>query len=108
MTDPTRDEFVWSYQERRVDVVYESRGEGAPLLLLPAFSTVSTRAEMQPLAEKLSARFRTLALDWPGFGDSTHAPLRYDPDLYHAFLADFREAVLPAPCLLAAGGHAAG
>jgi len=44
-------------------VVYETLGEGKPVLLLPAFSTVSTRGEMRGIAERLSSQFQVLTLD---------------------------------------------
>ena len=81
---------------------------GRPVLLLPAFSTVSTREEMRPLAEHLAAQgCSSVLVDWPGFGDSTRGRLLYGPRLYHHFLADFATAVVPKEAAIVAAGHAA-
>jgi pimeloyl-ACP methyl ester carboxylesterase len=78
------------------------------VLLLPAFSTVSSREEMRPLAERLAAQgCCCMLVDWPGFGDSTRGRLGYEPRLYHHFLADFATAVVPKESAVVAAGHAA-
>jgi pimeloyl-ACP methyl ester carboxylesterase len=78
------------------------------VLLLPAFSTVSSREEMRPLAERLAAQgCRCTLVDWPGFGDSTRGRLSYGPRLYRHFLADFADAVTPKGVAVVAAGHAA-
>ncbi|KMO21912.1 alpha/beta fold hydrolase [Methylobacterium platani] len=83
-------------------------GEGAPALLLPALSSISTREEMRPLAMRLSARHRCLVPDWPGFGAQPRARVPLAPDMLHAFL-DALVAREPGPYALGvAAGHAAG
>jgi pimeloyl-ACP methyl ester carboxylesterase len=63
---------------------------------------------MAKLAQLLSDRYRTIAVDWPGFGDRASPYLDYAPPLYHQFLADFvRDLDLKSLTILAAG-HAAG
>jgi pimeloyl-ACP methyl ester carboxylesterase len=89
-------------------VAYETVGEGDSVLLLPAFSTVSNRAELQDLAAGLAADFQVTALDWPGFGESDRPPLDYGPALYSQFLQDFVAATFDTPIALVAAGHAAG
>jgi hypothetical protein len=42
-------EYIWNWQGQPIRVAYETLGEGTPVLLLPAFSTVSTRGEMGEL-----------------------------------------------------------
>ena len=83
--------YAWTWQGRSVRVAWEIRGEGpAEVIGLPAFSTISTRAELHPLADRLSAEgFRCVLVDWPGFGASDRLDLPYGPALYRAFLADF-------------------
>lgn len=101
--------FAWSLQGRPVKAAYEALGSGAPALLLPAFSTVSSREEMRPLADRLAtAGFGCVLLDWPGFGSSTRGRLDYGPALYRAFLADFAAVVLAPGAAVIAAGHAAG
>src|SRR5919199_6109786 len=81
--------YSWAWEGQPLTVVYETLGEGTPVLLLPAFSTVSTRGEMRGIAERLSSQFQVVALDWPGFGESDRLPLEYGAQLYHQFLQDF-------------------
>jgi pimeloyl-ACP methyl ester carboxylesterase len=100
--------FQWDWRGRPVKVAYEQLGTGRAVLLLPAFSTVSSREEMRPLAEHLAARSCSCTLiDWPGFGDSTRGRLGYGPRLYHHFLPDFAAAVVPRDAAVVAAGHAA-
>ena len=61
----TVQEYLWAWEGQQLPIVYETLGEGSPILLLPAFSTASTRAEMRGLAELLSSQFQVVALDWP-------------------------------------------
>jgi len=101
-------EYLWYWKETPIKVVYETRGKGTPVLLLPAFSTVSTREEMRPLAELLAPNFQVVTVDWPGFGDSSRPRTDYEPRLYHQFLTDFVEATFNSPVAVIAAGHAAG
>jgi pimeloyl-ACP methyl ester carboxylesterase len=101
--------FSWNWQGRPVEAVYETLGTGSPVLLLPAFSTVSSREEMRPLASRLAVSgFACTLVDWPGFGSSTRGTLDYGPALYHGFLADFVAAMMPDGASVIAAGHASG
>lgn len=100
--------YSWRWQAQSLQVVYETVGEGHPVLLLPALSTVSTRAEMEQLATRLAPNFQVIALDWPGFGDSDRLRLKYQPGLYHQFLSDFVQARTITSAAVVAAGHAAG
>jgi pimeloyl-ACP methyl ester carboxylesterase len=101
-------EYHWIWEEQKLKIVYETLGAGAPVLLLPAFSTVSTRAEMRGLAVLLAQKFQVVAVDWPGFGQSSRPKLDYKPALYQQFLQDFVKTVFNAPVSAIAAGHAAG
>lgn len=101
-------EFLWSWQNQPLRVVYETIGEGSPLLLLPAFSSVSTRGEVGELAQLLSTHFQVTAIDWPGFGESSRLSLDYNPAIYEQFLADFVKSVFNTPIIVVAAGHATG
>ena len=101
-------QFQWTYQNQQYPVTYETLGQGLPVLLLPAFSTVSTRAEMAGLAQQLASEFQVIALDWLGFGESARPPLEYQPALFHRFLRDFVDTTFSAPIAVVAAGHAAG
>jgi pimeloyl-ACP methyl ester carboxylesterase len=101
-------EFVWKWKNKDYPVVYETLGNGSPLLLLPAFSTVSMREEMGGLAKLLSPYFQCVTVDWIGFGDSARPSLNYSPEIYQNFLADFVTSVFQAPITVVAAGHSAG
>ena len=101
--------FRWAWRSRRIEVVYEVLGSGAPVLLLPAFSTVSSREEMRPLASELAlSGFACTLVDWPGFGSSTRGRLDYGPGCYLHFLGDFAAATMPIGAAVIAAGHASG
>lgn len=101
-------EYIWSWENQQLRVVYETLGTGSPLLLLPAFSTVSMRSEMAELAQLLSPHFQVFAVDWLGFGQSSRPSLDYRPELYQHFLGDFVKSVFNTPITVVAAGHAAG
>ncbi|MEG4350931.1 alpha/beta hydrolase [Microcoleus sp. LAD1_D3] len=104
----TVQKYLWKWKATQIQVIYETRGQGNPVLLLPAFSTVSTREEMRPLAELLASNFQVVSLDWPGFGESDRPRTDYQPQLYHQFLKDFVEGIFNSPVAVVAAGHAAG
>jgi pimeloyl-ACP methyl ester carboxylesterase len=99
-------ELRWSWQDREIVLALDEAGSGPLLLLLPALSSISTRAEMHPLMQRLSAQFRVVALDWPGFGTAPRLALRWTPDALSAFL-DYALAGLDRPHGIIAAGHAA-
>lgn len=101
-------EYHWIWKEQQLKIVYETLGAGEPVLLLPAFSTVSSRGEMRGLAELIAQKFQVVTVDWPGFGQSSRLKLDYKPALYQQFLQDFVKTVFNAPIAVIAVGHAAG
>lgn len=86
-----------------VDIV----GEGRDVLLLPALSSISTRAEMRPLVNRLSAGYRCIIPDWPGFGDGPRAAISLTPDALTSFLVEFIRQAIRAPAIGIAAGRAA-
>jgi pimeloyl-ACP methyl ester carboxylesterase len=100
--------YEWHYAGQVYTITYEVRGQGAPVLLLPAFSTVSTREEMRGIAEELASEFQVYALDWLGFGESARPKLDYRRELFHQLLQDFVQATFTEPIAVVAAGHAAG
>ncbi|MBO3462829.1 alpha/beta hydrolase [Aetokthonos hydrillicola Thurmond2011] len=100
-------EYIFVFENQQVRVVYETLGEGSPLLLLPAFSTVSMRTEMGEIGKLLSPNFQIVAVDWPGFGESSRLPVQYRPALYHEFLEKFVASVFKTPVAVVAAGHSA-
>lgn len=100
--------YTWQWQNYTLKVATETFGSGPSVLLLPALSTVSTRAELSTLAQALAPYFQVTLLDWPGFGDSDRPSLPYQPDVYRQFLRAFVRDTLPQEVAVVAAGHAAG
>ena len=100
--------YIWQWQTQSITVTYETLGTGQPILLLPAFSTVSSRTELATLANNLAEQYQFTILDWPGFGDSDRLRLPYGPALYQQFLRDFVAAQFSQPIPVIAAGHASG
>ncbi|MEM7797540.1 MAG: alpha/beta hydrolase [Cyanobacteria bacterium P01_C01_bin.118] len=100
--------YSWQWQGQPITVTYETLGAGPQVLLMPAFSTVSSRTELTTLAQNLAAQYQVTVLDWPGFGDSDRLRLAYGPELYQQFLKDFVAAQFSQPIPVIAAGHAAG
>ena len=98
-------EYIWSSENQQIRVVYETLGKGSPLLLLPAFSTVSMRSEMGEIGKLLSPYFQVVAVDWPGFGQSSRPAVKYRPAIYHQFLENFVTSVFNTPVAVVAAGH---
>jgi pimeloyl-ACP methyl ester carboxylesterase len=105
---PTTSIYQWIWQGQSLSIAYETEGTGKPILLLPAFSTVSSRTEMSGLAALLKSQFQVTTVDFPGFGDSARPRLDYAPPLYRQFLADFVRDIYTSPITIIAAGHAAG
>ena len=100
--------YFWQWQNQTITITYETLGTGQPILLLPAFSTVSSRMELTTLASQLASHYQVTVLDWPGFGDSDRLRLAYQPALYQQFLREFVTAQFSEPIAVIAAGHAAG
>jgi pimeloyl-ACP methyl ester carboxylesterase len=100
--------YAWIWEGRSIQVVYEVLGQGPPVLLLPALSSVCSRVEMAGLARELAQKYQVYALDWVGFGQSDRPAIDYAPKLYRALLRDFASAVLGQPVVVIAAGHTAG
>ena len=100
--------YSWNFSGEQYKVVYETIGQGNPVLLLPAFSTVSSRGEMKGIAQILADRYQVTVLDWLGFGDSERPPVDYNPKLFQQLLRDFVETIFNRPIILIAAGHASG
>jgi pimeloyl-ACP methyl ester carboxylesterase len=103
----TESRISWTWRGKSVELGCETRGRGPTLLMLPALSSISTRAEMRPLGDALSATFTTTAVDWPGFGDRPRPAVAWQPDAFRDFLA-FLLQTSGRPFATIAAGHAAG
>ncbi|MEM9275327.1 MAG: alpha/beta hydrolase [Cyanobacteria bacterium P01_F01_bin.143] len=104
----TKNVYDWNFLKQQYQVVYETVGSGNPVLLLPAFSTVSSRTEMKDLANLLATEYRVTVLDWLGLGESDCPPVDYGPALFQQLLADFIEFTFDSSIILIAAGHASG
>ncbi len=100
--------YNWNFLDKQYRVVYETIGEGNPVLLLPAFSTVSSRTEMKAIANLLATQYRVTVLDWLGFGESQCPPVNYNPALFQNLLRDFVKSIFNSPIIIIAAGHASG
>ena len=108
--------YPWRWQgresamvkDRPLAIAYDVRGAGPSLLLLPAFSSISTRAEVDGLAQGLALRYRVITLDWLGFGESARPPGCSRSVIYQALLNDFVRDVVPEVAGVVACGHSAG
>ncbi|WP_063614873.1 alpha/beta hydrolase [Bradyrhizobium sp. ARR65] len=100
-------QFSWTWQNKAVELGVDTSGQGPTVLLLPALSSISTRREMWPLQTQLSSHYRTISLDWPGFGDRPRPAIDWTPEAYTAFLDYVLEAIAPSPHAIIAAGHAA-
>ena len=103
-----RHEIVWRWAGQSIPIGLDRLGSGPTVLLLPALSSISTRAEMRPLQERLSDRFTAVTIDWPGFGDRPRPQINWRTETYQAFLAHLLAEVVPHPFATVAAGHAAG
>ncbi|MBE9009243.1 alpha/beta hydrolase [Pseudanabaenaceae cyanobacterium LEGE 13415] len=101
-------EHHWSYKGKPLTLVYEVMGEGKPILLLPALSSVSSRSEMRGLAKQLADQYQVYAIDWIGFGDSSRPAVQYTPALYETCLRSFVQTMFSEPVVVIAAGHSAG
>ncbi|NEO44458.1 MAG: alpha/beta fold hydrolase, partial [Moorea sp. SIO4A3] len=105
----TKNFYNWNWQDKHYRVVYETIGAGNPVLLLPAFSTVSSRTEMKGIANLLATNYQVTVLDWLGFGESQCPPVDYNPVLFQQLLADFVNSVINNNSIIViAAGHASG
>ena len=101
------EQIAWMWRGETIRIGIDWRGDGPHILLLPALSSISTRREMRPLRDRLSPHYRTVAIDWPGFGDEPRPALNWDPECYSAFLSFVLSSVVPHPHAIIAAGHAA-
>jgi pimeloyl-ACP methyl ester carboxylesterase len=104
----TKNFYNWNFSGKQYQVVYETIGQGNPVLILPALSTVSSRTEMKGIANILAAQYQVTVLDWLGFGDSECPPVDYNPILFQQLLQDFVKSIFNTPIILIAAGHASG
>ncbi|RMC37254.1 alpha/beta fold hydrolase [Paracoccus alkanivorans] len=104
--DWTEDRIEWTADGKPVQLGLTRFGAGPKLLMLPALSSISTRAELRPLQERLGDSFSTVTTDWPGFGDLPRARIDWRPELYQDFLR-FVLTEIVTPDITIAAGHAA-
>lgn len=100
--------YNWQWSNQTLKVSYDRLGQGAPILLLPAFSTVSSKQEWDKAAQLLALNYQVTCVDWPGFGESSRPTVAYNPIFYKTFLQDFVLACFDRPIILVAAGHSAG
>ena len=57
--------YPWQWHDQPVTVAYDLQGDGPPVLLLPALSSISTRAEFNACGSKVGS---ALSGNYPRFG----------------------------------------
>ena len=97
----------YSWKNIVTTVGMDEAGSGPSVVLLPALSSISTRAEMRPLFETLAPEFRVSTVDWPGFGDLVRVRTDWSPAILSAFLDWFLSEIVAPPHIVVAAGHAA-
>lgn len=100
--------YNWHFSGKQYRIVFETIGQGNSVLLLPAFSTVSSRTEMKGIANLLATQYQVTVLDWLGFGESERPSVDYNPALFQQLLPDFIKSEFNRPIILIAAGHASG
>lgn len=103
----TAESFGWQEGGRQQLTRFDVIGNGEDALLLPALSSVSSRAEMHPLAALLAERYRCVIPDWPGFGAERGPDSPLAPGDLLAFLRAFLERGVKRPALVVGAGHSA-
>jgi pimeloyl-ACP methyl ester carboxylesterase len=101
------EKLTWQRDGMSIELAVDWSGQGPLVLLLPALSSISTRREMRPLQERLCADYRTVSIDWPGFGDRARPRHDWRPEIYSDFLTFLVGTVLPPLHAVIAAGHAA-
>ena len=99
--------ITWTWNGKAVRVGFDRVGEASTVLLLPAFSSISTQQKMRPLQERLASEFATVAVDWPGFGTETRPSIAWEPAAYSTFLQHVLTHLAPRLFATVAAGHAA-
>lgn len=100
----SNDRYPW----HGVDVVYQSLGQGRPLVLLHSFGPGHAGDEWRRAAELLAENARVFVPDLLGWGQSGTAMARsgraYDGELYIELISQFLKDVVREPAVLAAAG----
>ena len=88
-----------------VELAFDQEGplDGRPVILLHGLT--DDRRSYAPVVEQLAARYRLLAVDLRGHGESSHAP-RYRAVDYAADVADLVRALVSGPAVIV--GHSLG
>jgi pimeloyl-ACP methyl ester carboxylesterase len=97
----------WTWHGQVMPVHLDVLGAGPPVLLLPAPSSISSRAEMAPLQRRLAATCRAVAMDWPSFGEAARPPIVWTPEALSKFLTHVLHNAVGVPAAVVAAGHAA-
>lgn len=72
---------------------YYVDGDGPPLLLIHSINAAASAYEMRPVFERMRHRFRTYAVDLPGYGFSDRSNRRYDVRLFTDAVHDMLDAI---------------
>lgn len=98
--------WIWRWRSQDVRIYHRKRGSGPEVLFLPAFSTVSSVEELEPLANLISVGYTCILVDWPGFGDSDRDKSLTTNELFREFTGWLLDRV--DPDAVVAAGHGTG
>jgi pimeloyl-ACP methyl ester carboxylesterase len=112
VNEPAKDEEAGmaTVRTRAGAIAYEVRGEGDPVVLLHA--NLHDRHDYDGVVERLAPAYRTIAVDWPGHGESgrPESGAAITAPLLAGALADFVAALELGPAVYvgnSVGGYAA-
>ena len=100
--------YHWRWEKHAISIAYEVMGDGSPILLLPALSTISSRDELRGLGTLLATNHKVYILDWVGFGESDRPKIKYEPKVFRGLLRSFVRETFSEPIVVMAAGHTAG
>ncbi|NEQ19686.1 MAG: alpha/beta fold hydrolase [Microcoleus sp. SIO2G3] len=84
-----------------------------PLLLMTTAASmwIASEGNVNPVLLLVTlcggSNFQVVAVDWPGFGQSSRLVVNYEPALYQEFLEGFVTSVIKTPVAVVAAGHSA-
>ena len=97
----------YRWDSQTIPLGMDEAGSGLGVVLLPALSSISTRAEMHPLLHRLASDFRVTTVDWPGFGNLPRFRADWSPEVLSTFLNWFLSEISSEARMIVAAGHAA-
>ena len=90
---PAVDGTLKQLDNRAGPLKYYVAGQGTPILLLHSVNAAASVYEVKPLFDGLKSRYRTYAVDLPGFGMSDRSERTYDVRLFVDAVLDMLDVI---------------